>query len=250
MSRKKTDSVMDDPSAFRQQVRIAAVQVTGLRPDELAAALAYEVEPLSGIPAAEAELDYTPVVDADPTVRVYDVAVRRRKGRAGTGGSRFLLPLVILGIFVLLVAGADFVRTSARLRALKKDVAAQGALQAQLDAVRSRARSARNEASAHRARREAAARAQDEAAKARAAYAEILDTIASACGERAVLTSLGGDAFAIRLSGVAVTADAAAETLVALTEAAAKQGWRVAPGPIAVRTPGLTAEFTCEVAHD
>ena len=218
MTRKKTDSVMDDPSAFRQQVRIAAVQVTGLRPDELAAALAYEVEPLSGIPAAEAELDYTPVVDADPTVRVYDVAVRRRKGRAGTGGSRFLLPLVILGILVLLVAGADFVRTSARLRALKKDVAAQGALQAQLDAVRS--------------------------------YAEILDTIASACGERAVLTSLGGDAFAIRLSGVAVTADAAAETLVALTEAAAKQGWRVAPGPIAVRTPGLTAEFTCEVAHD
>ena len=82
MSRKKTDSVMDDPSAFRQQVRIAAVQVTGLRPDELAAALAYEVEPLSGIPAAEAELAYSPVVDPDPTVRVYDVAVRRRKNRA------------------------------------------------------------------------------------------------------------------------------------------------------------------------
>ena len=77
MSRKKTDSVMDDPSAFRQQVRMAAVQVTGLRPDELSTALAYEIEPFSGIPAAEAELAYSPVVDPDPTVSVYDVAVRR-----------------------------------------------------------------------------------------------------------------------------------------------------------------------------
>ena len=31
------------------------------------------------IPAAEAEVTYVPVVDADPAVRVYDVAVRRRK---------------------------------------------------------------------------------------------------------------------------------------------------------------------------
>ena len=39
MTRKKTLSVMDDESAFRQQVRMAAVQVAGLRPDELSAAL-------------------------------------------------------------------------------------------------------------------------------------------------------------------------------------------------------------------
>ena len=89
-----------------------------------------------------------------------------------------------------------------------------------------------------------------EAATARAAYVEILKSVASSCGDRAVLTELDGGAFAIRLSGVAVTSEAAAETLVALTESAAKQGWRLKPGPIAVRTPGLTAEFSCEVVHD
>ena len=102
---------MDDESAFRQQVRMAAVQVAGLRPDELSAALAYEVEPFSGIPAAEAELAYTPVVYSDPAVRVFDVAVRRRKSRADKGGGRYLIPIIVVGIIALVIAGIDFVRT-------------------------------------------------------------------------------------------------------------------------------------------
>ena len=250
MSRKKTVSVMDDPSAFRQQVRMAAVQVTGLRPDELSTALAYEIEPFSGIPAAEVELAYSPVVDPDPTVRVYDVAVRRKKNRAAKGGERYLLPLLILGILALVLAGVDFFFTSRRLDGLKKSVAEQAHLQSALDAVRTPAKAARNEARAIRERREAATRAQDAAAKARNAYADILEAIAEACGDRAVLSSLDGGAFTLRLTGVAVTASGAADTLVALADAAAKRGWRLSTGPITVRTPGQTAEFKCELNHD
>lgn len=250
MSRKKTVPVMDDASAFRQQIRMAAVQVAGLRPEELSAALAYEVEPFSGIPAAEAELAYTPVVDPDPAVRVFDVAVRRRKNRAANEGGRYLVPLVIAGVIALVLAGVDFVRTSMRLNELKTTVAEQARLQSALDAVRNPAKAARAEARAVRERREAAARAQDEAAKARRAYADILDAITEACGDRAVLSSLDGGAFEIQLTGVAVTASAAADTLVALADAAAKRGWSLSTGPITVRTPGQTAEFKCGITHD
>lgn len=250
MTRKKTLSVMDDESAFRQQVRMAAVQVAGLRPDELSAALAYEVEPFSGIPAAEAELAYTPVVDSDPAVRVFDVAVRRRKSRADNRSGRYLIPIIVVGIIALVIAGIDFVRTYTRLNELKRNVAEQARLQAALDAVRNPAKAARAEARAVRERREAAARAQDDAAKARCAYADVLEAIANACGDRAVLSSLDGEAFTLRLTGVAVTTAAAADTLVALTDAAAKRGWRLSTGPITVRTPGQTAEFKCEITHD
>lgn len=250
MIRKKTLSVMDDTSAFRQQVRMATVQVTGLRPDELAAALAYEVEPFSGIPAADAELAYTPVAGSDPAVRVYEVAVRRRKSRASAGEERLLLPLLILGGFCLVLACIDFVYTSLRLRTAENDVASQSVLQSRLDAIRKPAKAARAEANAIRARRENAAKAQKEAAAARSAYADIMDVVAAACGDKAVLKSIDGGVFSMRLTGVAVTASAAADVLVALSDAATRQGWRIVSGPIDVLTPGLTAEFKCELTHD
>ena len=109
---------------------------------------------------------------------------------------------------------------------------------------------ARAEAQALRERRETAARAQDEAARARSAYAEIMKAIAAAYGERAVLMTLDGGPSALRIKGVAVTAAAAADVQVALTKSATELGWRLMPGPIAVRTPGLTAEFECELTHD
>jgi len=250
MTRKKTISVIDDPSAFRQQVRMAAVQVAGLKPDELSMALAYEVEPISGIPAAEAELYFTPVVDSDPTVRVYDVAVRRRKAPAATGGERFLKPLLAVGAVALVCAALDFFFASRELAGLRRDVAERVRLQAELDSVRNPAKSARAEARSIRERRESAARAQAEAAKARSAYADILEAIAIACGDRAVVSSLDGGAFSLRLTGLAVSATAASDTLVALTDEAGRRGWRLSPGPIAVRTPGQTTEFKCELRHD
>ena len=250
MTRKGQQSAKDNANAFHQQVRMASVQVTGLRPDELAMALAYEVEPFSGIPASEAEVTYVPAVDPDPAVRVFDVTVKRKKNRSATGGARFLVPLLVLGALALVLAAVDFFFTHQRLVALRKEVAVQANLEAQLDAVRRPTAAARAEAQALRERRETAARAQDEAARARSAYAEIMKAIAAAYGERAVLMTLDGGPSALRIKGVAVTAAAAADVQVALTKSATKLGWRLMPGPIAVSTPGLTAEFECELTHD
>ena len=250
MTHKGQQSVKDNANAFHQQVRMASVQVTGLRPDELAMALAYEVEPFSGIPASEAEVTYVPAVDPDPAVRVFDVTVKRKKNRSATGGARFLVPLLVVGALALVLAAVDFFFTHRRLGALRKEVAVQANLEAQLDAVRRPTTAARAEAQALRERRETAARAQDEAARARSAYAEIMKAIAAAYGERAVLMTLDGGPSSLRIKGVAVTAAAAADVQVALTKSATKLGWRLMPGPIAVRTPGLTAEFECELTHD
>ena len=228
MTRKGQQSAKDDANAFHQQVRMASVQVTGLRPDELAMALAYEVEPFSGIPASEAEVTYVPAVDPDPAVRVFDVTVKRKKNRSATGCARFLVPLLVVGALALVLAAVDFFFTHRRLGALRKEVAVQANLEAQLDAVRR----------------------PTAAARARSAYAEIMKAIAAAYGERAVLMTLDGGPSALRIKGVAVTAAAAADVQVALTKSATKLGWRLMPGPIAVRTPGLTAEFECELTHD
>lgn len=250
MTRKGQHSEKDDANAFRQQVRMAAVQVTGLRPDELAMALAYEVEPFSGIPASDAEVTYVPSVDPDPAVRVFDVTVRRKRNRSATGGARFLVPVLAVGALALALAVADFFLMQRHLGALRKEVAVQANLEAQLDAIRRPTAAARAEAQALRERREATARAQDEAARARASYADIMKAIAAAYGERAVLTTLDGGLSSLRIKGVAVTATAAADVQVALTKSATELGWRLMPGPIAVRTPGLTAEFECELTHD
>lgn len=238
-----------DDYAFHQQVRMAAVQVMGLRPEELAAALAYEVEPFSGIPANEAEITFTPVADPDPAIRVYDVSVRRRRAE-GSRSERLLKPLLLAGAAALLLATADFAFTSRKLGALKRDVARRAELQRQLDAAIKPAAAMRSEAQKLRNSREAAARAQNDAARERATYAKMLSAIADACGERAVLKSLDGNAASLRVKGSAVSATAAADVLVDLTAKASLFGWRLAPGSISVCTPGQTAGFECELTHD
>ena len=69
MIRKERQYAKEDANAFRQQVRMAAVQVTGLRQDELAMALAYEVEPFSGVPAGDAEVAYVGITPCSPVLR-------------------------------------------------------------------------------------------------------------------------------------------------------------------------------------
>ena len=247
-ARDRSDAAVRDANAFRQQERMAAVQVTGLRHDELALALAYEVEPFSGIPASEADVSFTPVADPDSSVRVYDVSVRRRA--AATGGERCLKPLILLGALALALAAGDFLFTSVKLRERERTVARRTELQRQLDAIRRPTATLRSDARARRESREAAARAQKNAALARGAYAKLLSAVAEACGDRAVLTELKGGDSSLHVRGVAVSATAAAEVLVALTASASTLEWRLAPGRISVRDPGLTADFECELTHD
>ena len=243
--------VRDDPSAFRQQVRMAAVQVAGLKPSELEMALAYEVEPSSGIPAAEAEIAFRLLTDDDPTVRVYEVAIRRRIGKAASGGERCVRLLAIVGVVVIALVAVDAARVLWTQSRLSSDVALRLRLDAKVKAVQREAKDARDEARGVRARREAAAKAQDDVARFRAAWPELLEAIASSCGDRAVLTSLSsGGPFRVKMTATAVSPRAAADVMVALTAAAGKLGWRVSPGATASSASGTTTRFDCELVYD
>ena len=255
MNEKDSEKLLNDPSAFRQRVRMAAVQVAGLAPDELASALAYEVEPFSGIPAGEAEVAYRVVVEPDPSVRVYDVAVRRRSGRgtkSSKGFERWLVPAYVFAALVVLAVGADYLHFRMRHAALAKEVAVQSRLEATLQSIRNRTKSRRDEASALRAAREAAIAAQDAVEKRRALFPGLLSVIGSAFADRAVLKSIasGEGAGAVRLAAAAANAEAAAEALTRLTAAATAKGWKVKTGGMSSRTEGATVAFDCEVLHD
>jgi len=253
MNAKDSEKLLNDASAFRQRVRMAAVQVTGLRPEELEAALAYEVEPFSGIPASEAEVAYRPVVEADPSVRVYDVAVRRRGKVASAGGlERFLKPAYIMAVVLLVLAGGDAAWLAYKSSTLQKSVSVQSRLDAQLQTIRAAARTKNDEAQSIRASREAAVKAQDDVACRRALFPELMSVIGLSFSDQAVLKSLttGEGAQSVRLSAMSATSQAAADALARLTKNAAVKGWRVKTGGMSQHTLGTTVAFDCEVQHD
>lgn len=240
-----------EANTFRQQVRMAAVQVDGLTPDELAQALAYEVEPFSGIPATEAEVTYKLLDDFDTTVRVYDVTVRRRKRHSATGDKleRLLRVVLVLAGVACVGLALDGILLVRRKAALANEVAARQPLQAQLDQLRREARAARDEAAAIRARREAAVRAQDEAAALRGAHAEILGELAAACHTRVLITSLAPaeEEHALTVRALGVSAEAAAEVMRTLATHLAEKGWLLVPDEIKASGTGASVNFQFHV---
>ena len=253
MNESEQKRLFADRSAFRQRLKMAAVQVAGLQPDELARALAYEVEPFSGIPAAEAQLAFVPVEDPDPSVRVYDIAVtRRRKGSASADGdrlARFLRPAVLAAVLILLGTGADFAWLSWRTSRLERACAVRAPLQRRLRQVASETRAAQDEAARLRSAREASAAAQEGFARLRGVFPELLQTLAGVCGGRAVVRELksGETPFAVTVRAVAPGADAAAAVTVGIAKALAPRGWTAESGPLTARRDGSTAEFECNL---
>ena len=249
---KDMDTIWQDKGAFRQQVRMAAVQVAALSANELAYALAYEVEPFSGIPAAEAEVSWREVADPDTTVKVYEVVARRRRSssaKSGVMAGRLLKPAVVVAALAIVVAGADAAWLAHRKGALEKTVAGQSLLEAQLNAVRAKASAARAEASRIRDGRDAANRAQQDVAALRAAYPGVMATVASVCGGKVVVKTFAAKKpFALEMTAVAASADDAAAVMAGLARAVAEKGWHLSPGPIAANAGGVTAEFSCTLA--
>lgn len=253
MNAKDSDKLFNDPDAFRQRVRMAAVQVAGLRPEELEAALAYEVEPFSGIPAAEAVVACRPVVEPDPSVRVYDVAVRRRGKTAAAGGlERLLKPAYALGLALIALAVVDAGVLARRQAGLSARVAEQTRLDLRLQAIRGAAQARRSEALAVRQAREAAVAAQEAAARLRAAFPELLSVIGSSFSDKAVLKTMSSAAGArtVKLAAVSATSQDMAEALARLSERSAAKGWKLRTGSMAVQAAGKTVSFDCEVSHD
>jgi hypothetical protein len=113
-SEKDIKRIFSDRGALCRQVRLAAVQVEGLGDEELAMALAYELEPYSSIPAADAEVAWRELDGEDRSMRVFEAAViRRTRSRRGLGGDmgRILRFAYAAGAIALLAAGADYAIT-------------------------------------------------------------------------------------------------------------------------------------------
>lgn len=71
--------VLPSPACFRQRITLPRQQVKDLSREELATALAFEVEPFSGIPRAESELAWRTVDNGDPERTVFDIVQIRKQ---------------------------------------------------------------------------------------------------------------------------------------------------------------------------
>jgi len=252
--KKNTEKIWDDPKAFRQQVRMAAVQVAGLAPDELAVALAYEVEPFSSIPAAEAELVFRAVPDQDSSVRVFDVAVVRKSGKSGgvSVPRRLVLWLGIAAVALLALAAFDFVRISSAERELSSETARRAALDRELQSLQRQIDANRREAKSLRDARVEAARAQQNAEVLRDVYRLLLATISDAFGDRAVLKEIRspGNPYSAEIKAVSLGTKPASETLVRLSDALVPRGWKIEPGALSSDSQGGTVGFSCTLTFD
>jgi len=247
MMKNESSNGRADGGTFRQQVRLPALQVAGLGDDDLALALAYELEPASGIPAAAAVVSFRPVADADPTVRVYDVTVTRRAAARAGAGSRAFAWLLGAGLVWLAVLAADAAYTHHRAAEAARLAAERTALDAQLRAVRNEAQDARAEAEALRAAHAAQERAQARAADLRAEHGALLADVAAAYEARAVVTGLDIGETRATLAATALTPQAASEAAAALAVRVKPRGWSVRTETMETTA---TIAFTCILTRE
>lgn len=247
MKKNAAKDIKNDPSAFRRQVRVSALQVTGLTPDELSTALAYEVEAASGIPAAEAQVSWTAVVDPDPEFRLYDVIVRRKvEGSSGGKAEKIVRFFIFVSIALVLGIAVDFSLMFFKSRSIDKEILVRAPLDAEVRSIEYAAKVKREEAERKRAERQAKAAAQERVAEVRAAYSQLLGALASACGGKVVVKEISSiGPFAAEMRAVAASAQDGSEALSALTRAAKAVGWRAAPGDI-ITSENSIVEFSCK----
>jgi hypothetical protein len=228
---KDRDRIFADKGAFVSTVRLARVQVEGLGDAELKSALAYEVEPYSSVPAAEAEVAWRRIESGDAAVEAFEVAVvRRRKDGVEEKLGRCLKPLTFVAAAVLLAAGADYAVMAHERARLEDSLARRLPLQEELDRIDRRAAALRSRADKLRLDREAAAKAQSECARLRSAFADFADAV-SAIGGESVLKSVeeGDGEFSLRLEFASVDERSAAAAMAGLTESLARKGWDFIP---------------------
>ena len=253
MKKKDKDRVWDDPKAFRQQVRLAAVQVAGLSPDELEVALAYEVEPFSAIPAKDAELVFRPVDDPDATVRVFDVAVRRRQQKSG-GSCLLNIVLGVVGlaaIALLVLAWRDYEHIKAEEARLAAETTRRSAFAGELAALQKAVDKSRNETKAHRDNRVGITRGRQNTEVLRDVYKTLLATVSEAFGNDAVLKQIKcPKPYSAEITAMSLNTKAASATLVRLSSALVPKGWTIEPGPLTSNGSGGTVGFSCTVTFD
>ena len=233
---------------------MAAVQVAALGDAELAAALAYELEPFSKIPAAEAEVAWKETAESNATVKVYDVAVVRRseKGRAQKDGKSRRLDIVVAAI-LLVAAGAvaiDWWMVKTRNERLRRAIAVQFPLDEELRRLDERKRAMHEEIRTIRGKREAAEAAQERVAAMRGAIPEALSAIATVCGGRIVVKEIASPApFELEIRAVAISTENASAIMAQLADALAAKGWHLEPVQLSSNPAAATTDFSCKLTR-
>lgn len=265
---------MNDDNSITRRVRLPSLQAGALHPSELEYALACELEPESGIPAALASATWRELESGDPSIREYEVTVRRREepsfgpktstapSRHSTAGRktdgkwmrRATWAAAAIGSVILIACAADFSRLAYRAHSLRRAIDVQMPLDAELKRLASQERTVRDEERALRLQTEARKTADASARRARCALPGALDALAAALGSaksRATVRSIEspGD-FSLRLQAIATSPEAAADALAELTQAAIQHGWSITPGDIVSSPDGLTAAFSFSMSLD
>ncbi len=257
MSRKNSISVATSTLCFRQRVNLPAAQVRGLADAELATALVFEVEPFSGIAAADGEVAWRRLDDGSGSRAQFDVVQMRRSDMvaemararrehrrvlaftavpdAAAGESAGDLPSIPvcrggktsrmvwiwgLGIIVLLAALCfDAWDLAGDGRRLEREIAARRVLQRERDALLARIDNAVREAQQLRMKRADLMRAGQNVEVLRDAWHKLFAAIPVACADECVVKGVKADGpYSCRLTGMALTPSSAARTLVRLAE--------------------------------
>lgn len=242
-------NIFDNPKAFRQQVRLAAVQVAALGEDELAAALAYELEPFSKIPSSEAAVAWRESAESTAAVKVYDVAVVRRRAGKGSGGSdgerRWNIIVAAVALLAVVAVAVDWFAMASRIDGLRRDVAAQMPLDEELRRLDDRVRNVHAEAAAIREKRQSAERAHGTVESLRSSLTGALDAVAAVCGGRIVVKEISSpEHFVLEFRAAAESAENAAAIMAQLGDAVVVRGLRLESGAISASSTGTMVEFT------
>ena len=258
MKKLSPDQVLATVAAFRQRVNLPAAQVLGLSDAELASALAFEVEPFSGIPCAESRIAWKRVNAADAARAVFDVVQIRTRDlveevakakkakrnvlavtappesaagetvedlpwvpvKAG-GGISLKLPLLgaLAALLALLAMGWHGMSLRTERRRLESEVAVQLRLQGEKNALESQLSALRRQIDGLRERRMEAERAQQNAEVLRSAWRVLLEAVPRACRDESVLKSVKATgAYSAQLTGLSLSTEAATRTFVRLSE--------------------------------
>lgn len=246
---KEMKRIFSDRNAFRRTVNLAAVQVEGLSDDELSTALAYEVEPYSMIPAAEAEVAWKQIDSDDIAVKSFEVAIvrkQKKRGSIGVGLEKYLKAFVVLAIVLVMALAVDYVLLKRESSTLGDSLMRRAPLQSEIDQLAKRRNASLAEAARVRTLREETIRSQNECERLRGAYPRFFKALAGLGGKVVVKSlSAGDEPFTVKFSFAAINERAGAEVMADLTEALAKCGWELTPGDIgAVHGGGATVEFS------
>ena len=250
MKGKAGTEIWNDPGAFAGTVRLSLTQAQAVSAEELPFVLAYELEPASGIPASQAEVVWREEADGrDPSLRVFDVRIRRRGETTGAHKRR---PAAIAAACCLVLAAAaiavDAVRIASSLSAVEKEVAVRSRLTAEIRGIESSAKSAQTEAGEIRRSRSEAAASASKVASLRCAYSSAMGVVASVCvagGKSFVRDFSSPEPFRLEIMAISENAQTASGTMSGLSKAVSAKGWTLLPGRI--QQKGAMTSFSCTI---